>query len=481
MAEPSKPDYAYVNGEPYRAGETFDITSPIDERLLTTLPTMNEGAVDDAVLGAKQVFDSGVWRHMPKGQKQAILLKFADLIDAHAETLAQLQTLDMGMPLAMCQNKDIAACANTMRWYAHAIDKVYGETMTDDGKVTLITREPVGVVGCITPWNFPCMIVAWKIAPALILGNSVVLKPAESASMAVVKLAELAVQAGLPPGVFNVITGYGHSTGKALALHDEVRVMAFTGSGAVGAKLLQYAGQSNLKRVYLELGGKNANIIFPDVPNLDKAVKNSVMAIFANSGQICASPSRLLVHRDIHDVFVEKAIAIAKTLRVGNPLRECTTLGPVANKAQYDSILSHIARGREQGATCVLGGDTPDIPSGYYINPTIFTGVTPDMDIARQEIFGPVLSILSFDSTEQAVAMANDTEYGLTAGVWTANISIAHTVAQHLETGTVFVNHFGGGGIDTPFGGVKQSGNGVDRSLHALDKYCHIKSTIIQV
>ena len=480
MTTPAKPSHAFIDGKPYTgSGDTLTITSPIDKSVLTTIPALNDGDVDVAVASAKKAYDDGTWRTMPKGQKQAILYKFADLIMQNADRLATLESLDMGMPKNMCQSKNITSCAETIRWYAESIDKIYNETINDNGKLSLVTREPVGVVGVITPWNFPCMIVGWKIAPALIMGNSVVLKPAECASMATIVLAELASQAGLPDGVFNVITGRGRNTGQALARHPDVRVLAFTGSGAVGGQLMQYAGDSNLKRVYLELGGKNANIVLPDAPNLEMAVQNSVMAIFANSGQICASPSRLLVHQSIHDEFVEKCIAVAKNITVGDPFDDKNVLGPVANEDQYNTILDYIEKGKSEGAKCVLGGDTPDGLDGYYINPTIFTNVTPDMTIASEEIFGPVLSVIPFDTVDDAISIANDTEYGLTAGVWTADINTAHYVSSRLETGTVFVNHFGGAEITVPFGGWKQSGNGVDKSLYAIEKYSQIKTTVI--
>ncbi len=474
------PNTAFINGGAYTPPytDTLQITSPIDKRHLTTLPDLRSEDVDYAVNVAKTAFDKGTWRKLSKREKQKILYTFADLIDQQASHIATLESWDMGMPFGMCQNQNVAHAAQCIRWYAEAIDKIYDETTHDNGKMALVTREPVGVVGVITPWNFPVMIVAWKIAPALIMGNSIVLKPAETASLATVYLAQLATQAGVPDGVFNVVTGSGHITGKAIAQHPLVRVLSFTGSGGVGAQLMQDAGTSNLKRVYLELGGKNANIVLPDVPDMDVAVGTSVMGAFANSGQICASPSRLLVHADIYDVFVEKCIAKAKQLQVGNPFDQGIFLGPVANRQQYEKILSYIHMGKQQGATCVIGGTPPTEMEGYYIHPTIFTDVTPDMIIAQQEIFGPVLSVIKFNDTDEAIAIANACEYGLTAGVWTANIRTAHYVSSRLESGTVFVNHFGGADITLPFGGVKQSGNGVDKSLHAIDKYCNLKSTI---
>ena len=478
-----KPNYAFINGTPYipTQASKIDVISPIDKTKITQIPHLSEADVHYAVSTAKKAFETGDWRDMPKRQKQQILLKFADLITQNVEWLAGLESLDMGMPYTMCQSKNIMGCADAIRWYAESIDKIYDETITDNNTVSLITREAVGVVGIITPWNFPSMIVGWKIAPALALGNSIVLKPAESASMATIVLAELAIQAGLPKGIFNVITGSGSVVGKALAMHPDVRVLAFTGSGSVGGKLLKYAGDSNLKRVFLELGGKNANIICNDVPDLNTAVENSVMALFANSGQICASPSRLLVQSNIYDTFVQKCISVAQNITVGNPFDTTNTLGPVANESQYNTVLDYIAQGKQQGAKCVLGGTPTQGLQGYYINPTIFADVSPDMTIAREEIFGPVLSIIRFNCIQDAINITNDSEYGLTAGVWTSNINTAHMVSKKLQSGTVFINHFGGADITLPFGGVKQSGNGVDKSLHALEKYCNLKTTILKL
>lgn len=473
-----KPNYAFIDGKPY-TGETVStitVTSPVDKQTLTTLPNCGEADVNTAVINAKQVFEAGTWRDMPRAEKQAILYKFADLITENAERLATLESSDMGMPMGMCQFFNMAECAKSVRWYAEAIDKTYDQTSQDNGVFNVITHEPVGVVGIITPWNFPAMILGWKIAPALVLGNSVVVKPSEQASMATIAIAELAIEAGLPKGVFNVVTGLGPTAGKALASHKEVRVIAFTGSGATGGKLLEYAGQSNLKRVYLELGGKNANIILPDAPDMEQAVMVSTMVFFANAGQICASPSRLLVHKDIKDEFVTKITEVAKNLVVGSPFEQDTYVGPLASEAQYNKSLSYIDIAKKEGATCVLGGDTPDTLDGYYINPTIFTDVTPDMTIAKEEVFGPVLSVIPFETIDEAIAIANDTEYGLTASVWTQNLSTAHDVSSRLQAGTVYVNDIPMPDMSLPFGGVKQSGYGSDLSLHALDKYSSIKT-----
>ena len=338
------------------------------------------------------------------------------------------------------------------------------------------------MVGAIVPWNFPLMIGAWKIAPALAAGSSVVLKPSEDASLSLLALAQICLDAGLPEGVLNVVTGTGATTGDALARHPDVDLIAFTGSGATGRRLLQAAAESNLKRVYLELGGKSPNIVFDDVPDLQQAAKVSAMGIFRNSGQVCVAGSRLLVHRPIHDAFVDRIVQVANTLRVGNPLDVRTEIGAISSTRQLQRNQQMLARAIDEGARLACGGEViAPVPGGHYMRPAVLTGVQPQMQIAQQEVFGPVLAVTPFDTEDEAVALANGTVYGLAAGVWTGNLSRAHRMVRRIRAGVVHVNTYGGPDITVPLGGVRQSGNGHDKSLHALDKYINLKTAWIQL
>jgi gamma-glutamyl-gamma-aminobutyraldehyde dehydrogenase len=409
--------------------------------------------------------------------------KIADLIQQQALELAVLGVRDNGTEINMAINAEPGSASNTFRYYAESIDKVYGEIAPSTPQVLgLVHREPVGVVGAIVPWNFPLMIASWKIAPALAMGNSVVLKPAEGASLSLLRLAELCAEAGLPDGVLNVVTGRGTITGKAMGLHPDIDVLAFTGSGMVGRKLLEYSAQSNLKRVYLELGGKSPNIVFANAPNLQKAAEVSALGIFRNSGQVCVAGSRLLVQKSIHDEFIAALQTVAKQFRVGDPLDLNTQIGAVSSQEQLNKDLSYVQLAQSEGAQLVTGGERLYAETGgFYMQPTIFTQVTPKMTLAQEEVFGPVLSVLTFEDEAEAVQLANSTNYGLAAAVWTSNLSTAHRMIRAVHAGIVHVNCYGGSDITVPLGGVKQSGNGVDKSLHALDKYCDLKTAWIQL
>jgi gamma-glutamyl-gamma-aminobutyraldehyde dehydrogenase len=363
------------------------------------------------------------------------------------------------------------------------VDKINGEIApTPEGTLGLIHKEAVGVVAAIVPWNFPLMIGAWKIAPALAAGNSVVLKPSEDASLSLLRLAQLCLDAGLPPGVLNVVTGTGAEAGEALARHMNVDILTFTGSGPVGRLLLKASAESNLKRVYLELGGKSPNIVFDDAVDLAQAAKVSAMGIFRNSGQVCVAGSRLLVQRSVHDEFVERLQKIAASLRVGDPLDVTTDVGAVSSARQLARNQSMLARALEQGARLRTGGQViAPVPGGQYMSPAVLDGVQPEMDIARQEVFGPVLAVMPFDDEAHAVRLANGTEYGLAAGVWTGSLSRAHRMVRAIKAGLVHVNTYGGPDITVPLGGVRQSGNGHDKSMHALDKYLDLKTAWIQL
>ena len=464
-------------------GATLLISSPIDGCELTTIAKGGAQDIDAAVAAARRSFEAGNWSKAAPAERKKVLQRLADLIERDALELAVLGVRDNGTEIKMALRAEPGSAAATFRYYAEATDKVYGEVAaTDDQHLGLMHREPVGVVGAIVPWNFPLMIGAWKLAPALATGNSVILKPAESASLSLLRLGELALEAGLPEGVLNIVTGRGSETGEALALHMDVDVLAFTGSGTVGRRLLEYSAQSNLKRIFLELGGKSPNIVFADASDIDAAVAGSVNGMFRNSGQVCVAGSRLLVQKGIAQEFTEKLVASAGSLRVGNPLDLESDVGAVANAEQLAVDLRYIEIATKEGATLATGGQRIlEASGGFYLEPTIFTDVQPAMRIAQEEVFGPVLSVFEFEAAEDAVRIANSTPYGLAAGVWTANLSNAHQMVRAIKSGVVHVNCYGGADISLPLGGVKQSGNGHDRSLHAMDKFTDLKTAWISI
>ncbi|GGY99458.1 aldehyde dehydrogenase [Pseudoduganella plicata] len=476
---------AFINGERVaaRSERQFDNHSPIDGRLLGAVARCDGADVDIAVSAARAAFDDGRWASFAPAKRKRILLKFADLMQQNAAELALLETLDMGKPIKYSQAVDVAGAANCIRWYGEAIDKVYGEIApTPANSLALITREPVGVVGAIVPWNYPMLMASWKIAPALAAGNSVILKPSEKSPLTALRMAELALQAGIPPGVFNVLPGFGNEAGSALALHMDVDCIAFTGSTRVGKQIMQMAGQSNLKRAWTELGGKSANILCADCPDLDAAVAASIGSIFFNQGESCNAPSRLFVEESIRARFIEKALALVPAYAPGDPLDDKTVMGAIVDDIQLKTVIGYIEQGKAAGAKLVTGGERVRLDTGgYYVAPTIFDNVTADMAIAREEIFGPVLSVLSFTDVKEAVRQANASPYGLHAAVWTADLTKAIQTSRALRAGTVHVNQYDNDDITVPFGGYKQSGNGRDKSLHAFDKYTELKTTWIQI
>jgi gamma-glutamyl-gamma-aminobutyraldehyde dehydrogenase len=478
--QPVAPRKLLIDGkfQDAQSGRELSILSPIDGRELTTIASAERADVDAAVAAARRSFESGVWSKASPGERKQVLNRVAGLIDKHALELAVLGVRDNGTEIRMAIRAEPGSAAATFRYYAEAIDKVAGEVAnTAQNYLGMAQREPVGVVAAIVPWNFPLMIGAWKLAPALAVGNSVVIKPAESASLSLLRLAELALEAGLPEGVLNVVTGRGSVTGEALALHMDVDVMAFTGSGTIGRRLLEYSAQSNIKRVYLELGGKSPNIVFNDLPDIDAAVKGSVNGMFRNSGQVCVAGSRLIIQKSIAEEFTEKLLATANALKVGDPLDMDSDVGAVSNEEQLHKDLEFVDVARKEGATLAAGGNRIlEDSGGYYMEPTVFTGVDAQMTIAQEEVFGPVLSILEFDDIEDAIRIANSTPYGLAAGVWTSNLTTAHRMVQAIRSGVVHVNCYGGASLSLPMGGMKQSGNGYDRSLHALDKFTNLKT-----
>ncbi|TDQ67213.1 gamma-glutamyl-gamma-aminobutyraldehyde dehydrogenase [Maritalea mobilis] len=463
-------------------GGTVDVVSPIDGKKLTTLAAATVEDVDRAVLAARKVFERGDWSRMAPQGRMKIMHKIADLIADNAKEMAVLGARDNGTEIGMAIKAEPGSAAGTFRFYAEAIDKVYGEIApTADNQLALIHREPVGVVGAIVPWNFPMMIGAWKIAPALAAGNSVVLKPSEAASLNLLRLAEICQEAGLPDGVLNVITGSGSMAGEAMGLHHDIDIIGFTGSGGVGRRLMDYAARSNMKRLYLELGGKSPNIIFADAADLDHAAKVSAAGIFRNSGEVCVAGSRILVERTIHDAFVEKLRAETAKYKVGDPLDLGNNIGAITTAQQLEGDLAFVERAQKEGGTLVTGGKQLNAGQGYYMEPTIFTDIKPNMDLFQNEVFGPVVSVTPFDTEEEAVALANGTDFGLAAGVWTSNLSRAHRMVRNIKSGVVHVNTYGGAGNNVPLAGMKQSGNGADKSLHAIEKYENLKTAWIQL
>ena len=473
----------WIGGKPAasRDGATLDVLSPIDGAVFTTIAAGSRAEIDQAVAAARRSYESGAWSRMAPVERKKKLLKLADLIEAHALELAVLGVRDNGTEIGMAYRAEPLSAAATFRYYAEAADKVYGEIApTAPEFLGLVHREPLGVVGVIVPWNFPLMIGAWKIAPALAAGNSVVLKPSEIASVNLLKLAQFAAEAGIPDGVLNVVTGLGTVAGEALGLHMDVDAVAFTGSGAVGRRLMEYSGRSNLKRVFLELGGKSPNVVFADAPDLDQAAKTSAVWMFRNSGQVCVAGSRLLVQSSIYDRFMEKLLAETRKLTIGDPLQLSTDIGAVSSAAQLKKSLSYVEVAESEGAARLTGGNRIlQETGGYYMQPTIFENVTPAMTLAREEVFGPVLGVMRFDTEEQAARLANSTVYGLAAAVWTLNLATAHRMIRAINAGMVHVNTYGGSDLTVPLGGFKQSGHGRDKSLHAMEKYVDLKTAWI--
>ncbi|QSX41498.1 aldehyde dehydrogenase [Shewanella cyperi] len=476
---------AFINGSYVEAagGDSFDCISPIDGRVLAKVVSCGPEDADRAVAAARESFESGSWSRLAPVKRKQVMLRFAELLETHADELALLETLDMGKPVSHARSVDLPAAARAIRWSGEAIDKLYGELApTAHNEIGMITREPIGVVAAIVPWNFPLLMACWKLGPALAAGNSVVLKPSEKSPLTAIRMAALAKEAGIPDGVLNVLPGFGHLVGEALALHMDVDTLVFTGSTRVARQLMIYAGRSNMKRVWLEAGGKSPNIVFADAPDLGLAARAAAEAIAFNQGEVCTAGSRLLVESPIRDQFIAQVRAELAKWQPGHPLEPETRCGALVDRQQLQTVLGYIAAGREEGATLVQGGNQVlQSTGGVYVEPTLFDGVHNQMKIAREEIFGPVLSVIEFDGMEQAIAIANDSIYGLAAGVWTADLSKAHRMAKALRCGSVWVNQYDGGDMTAPFGGFKQSGNGRDKSLHAFDKYTEIKATWIAI
>ena len=461
--------------------ETIPVINPATGKEVGNVPRGTKVEIDLAVAAARRAFDHGPWPKFSPRERKEHLLKFANKIEDHRDELAALVTLEMGKPISDCWGIELRALIRTIQWFAEMADKIYDETpQVGEDALALITREPVGVVGVVTPWNFPLTLTAWKIAPALAVGCTLVIKPSEISSLSILRLAELALESGIPAGVINVVTGIGPEAGRELGVHNDVDALAFTGSTATGRQFLHYAADSNLKHVWLELGGKSANIVFQDAPDMEAAAQAAAWGIRFNSGQMCTAPTRLLVHRSIEKTFTNRVAQILKEIKIGDPFDPSTQMGPIASASQLSRIKMHVESARSRNLEETLK-DASIEKDGFWFTPTVFSGVTPDDPLAQEEIFGPVLAVMTFETEEEAIHIANNSVYGLAGAVWTSNLSRAHKVSRKLKAGTVWINCYEEGDMTVPFGGMKRSGNGRDKSIHALEKYLEMKTTWVQL
>ncbi len=471
----------FINGEYCAAADntTFETIDPAAQQTLAQVARGKKADVERAVKAARQAFDNGDWSQASPAQRKAILTRFADLMEAHREELALLETLDTGKPIRHSLRDDIPGAARAIRWYAEALDKVYGEVApTGSNELAMIVREPIGVIAAVVPWNFPLLLTCWKLGPALAAGNSVILKPSEKSPLTALRLAGLAKEAGLPDGVLNVVSGFGHEAGQALALHPDVEVITFTGSTRTGKQLLKDAGDSNMKRVWLEAGGKSANIVFADCPDLQQAVRATAGGIFYNQGQVCIAGTRLLLEESIADEFLARLKAEAQHWQPGNPLDPDTTMGMLIDNTHADNVHSFI-RGGESQSTLFLDGRKNPWPAA--VGPTIFVDVDPASTLSREEIFGPVMSILSYADEAEVIRRANATEYGLAAGVVTPNLNRAHRIIHQLEAGICWINSWGESPAEMPVGGYKHSGIGRENGVMTLQSYTQVKSIQVEM
>jgi acyl-CoA reductase-like NAD-dependent aldehyde dehydrogenase len=476
---------AFIDGSFVAAadGRTFPAVSPRDGEVLAQVARGDSEDVDRAVRAARAAFERGDWALADPAHRGRVLVALAQLMSERLEPLARLEARDTGHPIGDARSVDVPNAARCFAWYGEAIDKVYGEIApTAPDALALIGREPIGVVGAVVPWNYPLIISAWKLAPALAAGNSVVLKPAEQSPLSALALAELAAEAGVPDGVLNVVPGYGEEAGQALGRHPDVDKLAFTGSVPVGRLFQRYAGESNGKSVSLELGGKSPQIVLGDAADLQAAAEAIGWGIFYNAGQTCHAGSRVVVERSVRDELVARLQAVAGTFVPGDPLADETVLGALISDEHLDGVLGRVERARNDGARVIAGGSRAHpVAGGAYMEPTLIEADDPALAVVQEEVFGPVLVIQTAEDSEHALKLANDTRYGLAAAVWTSNLRTAGRLARRLRAGTVWVNTFDAASLATPFGGIKDSGHGRDRSLHALDSYTQLKTTWISL
>jgi gamma-glutamyl-gamma-aminobutyraldehyde dehydrogenase len=477
---------AFVGGQFVDAasGKKFTTVNPATGQVLAHVAEGDAEDIERAVAAARKAFDGGPWPRMAPADRKQLLLRFADRIEEAAAELAVLDALEAGKPISDCVTIDVPETVTCIRWHAEAADKFYDQVApTGPDKLGLILREPIGVVGAVIPWNFPALMAAWKLGPALATGNCVVLKPAEQTSLSALRLGELAAEAGLPEGVLNVVPGYGETAGQAVGRHMAVDAVTFTGSTEVGRLFLKYAAESNLKRIVLECGGKSPQVVMVDACDLDAVADHAVNAAFWNMGENCSCGSRLIVHRDVKDGLLERIVTRSREWTVGDPLDPATRVGAMIEQEHMSKVLRYIDAGKSEGAAIAVGGNRVlDESGGWFVEPTVFDGVRNDMRIAREEIFGPVLATIVFDNEDQAVALANDTTYGLAASLYTDNVSTAHRVARALKAGTVSVNCYSEGDITTPFGGYKESGfGGRDNAIHAHEQYTELKTIWLEL
>ncbi len=468
---------AFIGGiaRPAVAGETFASTNPATGATLAHVAACGKPDVDLAVSKAREAFADGRWRRLAPADRKRTLLAFAKQIERNRHELAVLESLDSGKPVAECQNIDLPETVNTIRWHAELIDKIYGSTApVDPGVTALVVREPIGVVGCVLPWNFPLLMMAWKIGPALASGCSVIVKPAEETSLTALRLAELAFEAGVPAGVLNVVTGTGPAVGEPIGLHPDIDMVSFTGSTETGRRFLRYAADSNLKRIVLECGGKNPAVVFEDADDLDLVAEQVVLGAFWNMGENCSASSRLIVHEKVKDALLARILAYMREWRMGDPLDPGNRVGALVSSTHFEKVKSFVDRITAEKMDLIAGGKTE---RGIFVQPTVISGVTHDSKFFQEEIFGPLLSVTTFSSVSEAIALANDSRYGLAASIYTGSLKRALKVVREIQAGTVTVNCFGEGDITTPFGGYKQSGfGGRDKSIFAHDQYTELKT-----
>lgn len=475
----------FINGEFTKplSGNTMETINPATGDVLATVAACGSADVDAAVIIAQQAFDSGKWSRLHPSERKEIIIKLADLIQENQYELAVLESLESGKPISECQMTDLPETVSTLKWHAEAADKIYDQiSPSNESGIGLIVREPIGVVGAVLPWNFPLMMLAWKIGPALATGNSVIVKPAEQTSLTTLRVAELAFEAGIPAGVFNVLPGLGPDVGEPMGRHHGIGSVSFTGSTEVGRLFLEFSAQSNLKKITLECGGKNPAVVLSDAKNLDNIASHVAFSALWNMGQNCTANARLIVHKDLKQPLLEKVLKEFDNWKTGDPLDPSNQLSAIITPGQYDKILSYIDIAAKEGANLIYGGNAIKNGNGLFIEPTIFDNVTPEMTIAKEEIFGPVLGIMTVDSDEEAIALANDTCYGLQTSLFTSNVTNAHRFARALQAGTVSVNCYGEGDITTPFGGYKLSGfGGRDNGFSAHDQYTETKTIWIDL